>query len=111
MTPARKTESYLGLGMEDIIVQQRLEQEAVREAVAKRSMQEIQQEQEFQQCPPISNYLYLIYCPSTTRTLPKDPVYRLNACDSMTAPAFGHITRLLSTLQQMTFIELAQIKH
>ncbi|KAL9947910.1 hypothetical protein ACHAQF_006048 [Verticillium nonalfalfae] len=49
MTPARKTESYLGLGMEDIIVQQRLEQEAVREAVAKRSMQEIQQEQEFQQ--------------------------------------------------------------
>ncbi|KAM0277729.1 hypothetical protein ACHAQH_005590 [Verticillium albo-atrum] len=49
MAPARKTESFLGLGMEDIIVQQRLEQEAVREAVAKRSMQEIQQEQEFQQ--------------------------------------------------------------
>ncbi|KAM0322301.1 hypothetical protein ACHAQA_009590 [Verticillium albo-atrum] len=49
MPSARKTESFLGLGMEDIIVQQRLEQEAVRDAVAKRSMQEIQQEQEFQQ--------------------------------------------------------------
>ncbi|OLN95979.1 BTB/POZ domain-containing protein 1 [Colletotrichum chlorophyti] len=47
--PAPKAEPTLGLSMADIIGQQRREQEAVREAVAKRSMQEIQQEQEFQE--------------------------------------------------------------
>ncbi|KAL0934171.1 BTB/POZ domain-containing protein 1 [Colletotrichum truncatum] len=49
ITPAPKAEPMLGLSMADIIGQQKREQEIVREAVAKRSMQEIQQEQEFQQ--------------------------------------------------------------
>ncbi|KAI0133498.1 hypothetical protein BJ170DRAFT_164655 [Xylariales sp. AK1849] len=45
----RQTESAIGLGLADIIGQQRREQESVKEAVAKRSLQEIQQEQEFQE--------------------------------------------------------------
>ncbi|KAF9875954.1 BTB/POZ domain-containing protein [Colletotrichum karsti] len=49
ITPASKAEPILGLSMADIIGQQKREQEIVREAVAKRSMQEIQQEQEFQE--------------------------------------------------------------
>ncbi|KAK2013844.1 BTB/POZ domain-containing protein [Colletotrichum eremochloae] len=49
MTPASKAEPILGLSLQDIIVQQKREQEIVKEAVAKRSMQEIQQEQEFQE--------------------------------------------------------------
>ncbi|KAJ3954643.1 hypothetical protein N0V92_008851 [Colletotrichum tropicale] len=49
ITPAPKAEPTLGLSMADIIGQQKREQEIVREAVAKRSMQEIQQEQEFQE--------------------------------------------------------------
>ncbi|KAK0709816.1 hypothetical protein B0T26DRAFT_652768 [Lasiosphaeria miniovina] len=49
LTPARKAEPLLGYSMEDIIVQQRREQERVREAAAKRSLQEIQQEQAFQE--------------------------------------------------------------
>ncbi|KAI6269814.1 hypothetical protein MCOR27_009572 [Pyricularia oryzae] len=44
----QKAEPTLGLSMADIIGQQRREQELVKEAVAKRSLQEIQQEQEFQ---------------------------------------------------------------
>lgn len=42
-------ESLIGLGLADIIGQQRREQEIVKEAVAKRSLQEIQQEQAFQE--------------------------------------------------------------
>ncbi|KAK1579852.1 BTB/POZ domain-containing protein [Colletotrichum navitas] len=49
MTPASKSEPILGLSLQDIIGQQKREQEIVKEAVAKRSMQEIQQEQEFQE--------------------------------------------------------------
>ncbi|KAK1675725.1 BTB/POZ domain-containing protein [Colletotrichum godetiae] len=49
ITPANKAEPILGLSMADIIGQQKREQEIVKEAVAKRSMQEIQQEQEFQE--------------------------------------------------------------
>ncbi|WYZ35664.1 hypothetical protein EsH8_X_000311 [Colletotrichum jinshuiense] len=49
ITPAPKAEPTLGLSMADIIGQQKREQEIVKEAVAKRSMQEIQQEQEFQE--------------------------------------------------------------
>ncbi|KAK1983406.1 BTB/POZ domain-containing protein [Colletotrichum cereale] len=49
MTPASKAEPILGLSLQDIIGQQKREQEIVKEAVAKRSMQEIQQEQEFQE--------------------------------------------------------------
>ncbi|KAG9251307.1 BTB domain and ankyrin repeat-containing protein [Emericellopsis atlantica] len=48
MTPARKTEDFLGASMSDIIGQQAREQQKAKEAVAKRSLQEIQQEQEFQ---------------------------------------------------------------
>lgn len=47
--PARNTEPLLGLGLADIIGQQQREQEIVKEAVAKRSLQEIQQEQAFQE--------------------------------------------------------------
>ncbi|KAM0265640.1 hypothetical protein ACHAQJ_000074 [Trichoderma viride] len=47
--PAPKTESTLGLSMADIIGQQQREQEMVKEAVAKRSLQEIQEEQAFQE--------------------------------------------------------------
>ncbi|KAJ2906517.1 BTB/POZ domain-containing protein 1 [Zalerion maritima] len=49
ITPAAKVEPALSLGLADIIGQQQREQELVREAVAKRSLQEIQQEQEFQE--------------------------------------------------------------
>ncbi|KAF4989335.1 hypothetical protein FGRMN_9177 [Fusarium graminum] len=48
-TPATKAEPTLGFSLEDIIGQQRREQEAVKEAVAKRSLEEIQQEQAFQE--------------------------------------------------------------
>lgn len=48
-TPAPKLAEELGASMADIIGQQRREQEMVKEATAKRSLQEIQQEQEFQQ--------------------------------------------------------------
>ncbi|PTB69104.1 hypothetical protein BBK36DRAFT_1193188 [Trichoderma citrinoviride] len=47
--PAQKTEPTLGLSMADIIGQQQREQQLVKEAVAKRSLQEIQQEQAFQE--------------------------------------------------------------
>ncbi|KAI1373510.1 hypothetical protein F4677DRAFT_429142 [Hypoxylon crocopeplum] len=46
---APKPEQEIGLGLADIIGEQRREQEVVREAVAKRSLQEIQQEQAFQE--------------------------------------------------------------
>ncbi|KAI0002635.1 hypothetical protein F4779DRAFT_603625 [Xylariaceae sp. FL0662B] len=46
---APRHEQEMGLGLADIIGQQRREQEVVREAVAKRSLQEIQQEQAFQE--------------------------------------------------------------
>ncbi|KAI1078865.1 hypothetical protein F5B20DRAFT_546477 [Whalleya microplaca] len=46
---APRPEQQVGLGLADIIGQQRREQEVVREAVAKRSLQEIQQEQAFQE--------------------------------------------------------------
>lgn len=45
--PACKSESILGLSMADIIDLERRKQEAVKEAAAKRSLMEIQQEQEF----------------------------------------------------------------
>lgn len=44
-----KSEPMLGLSLADIIGQQKREQEMVKEAVAKRSLQEIQQEQAFQE--------------------------------------------------------------
>ncbi|RYP34112.1 hypothetical protein DL767_004447 [Monosporascus sp. MG133] len=44
-----KPEPEIGLGLADIIGQQQREQQSVREAVAKRSLQEIQQEQAFQE--------------------------------------------------------------
>ncbi|KAL1899776.1 hypothetical protein Sste5346_002642 [Sporothrix stenoceras] len=47
--PAPKAEPVLGLTMADIFLQQQLEQETMKEAVAKRSLQEIQQEQAFQE--------------------------------------------------------------
>ncbi|KAI0113023.1 hypothetical protein F4814DRAFT_420344 [Daldinia grandis] len=46
---APRPEQEIGLGLADIIGEQRREQESVREAVAKRSLQEIQQEQAFQE--------------------------------------------------------------
>ncbi|KAH7020858.1 uncharacterized protein B0I36DRAFT_367341 [Microdochium trichocladiopsis] len=46
---APKPDQELGLGLAEIIGQQQREQQSVREAVAKRSLQEIQQEQEFQE--------------------------------------------------------------
>ncbi|CAG9999119.1 unnamed protein product [Clonostachys byssicola] len=49
ITPASKSDFILGTSMADIIGQQRREQELVKEAVAKRSLQEIQQEQAFQE--------------------------------------------------------------
>lgn len=49
ITTTPKSETILGLSMADIIGQQRREQELVKEAVAKRSLQEIQQEQAFQE--------------------------------------------------------------
>ena len=47
--PAAKAEPSLQLSMADIIGQQRREQEVIKEAVAKRSLQEIQEEQAFQE--------------------------------------------------------------
>ncbi|KOS17409.1 BTB/POZ domain-containing protein 1 [Escovopsis weberi] len=47
--PVTKAENWLGASMADIIGQQRRERELVKEAVAKRSLQEIQQEQAFQE--------------------------------------------------------------
>ncbi|KAK4249697.1 hypothetical protein C7999DRAFT_39184 [Corynascus novoguineensis] len=47
--PAPKTEPLLGLSMQDIMGQQTRDKEQVKEAVAKRSLQEIQQEQAFQE--------------------------------------------------------------
>ncbi|KAL2128127.1 hypothetical protein VTI74DRAFT_9628 [Chaetomium olivicolor] len=47
--PAPKAEPLLGLSMEDIMGQQTRDKQQVREAVAKRSLQEIQQEQAFQE--------------------------------------------------------------
>jgi hypothetical protein len=46
---ATRAEPTLQLSMSDIIGQQRREQEVIREAVAKRSLQEIQEEQAFQE--------------------------------------------------------------
>jgi hypothetical protein len=48
-TPASKAEPSLQLSMADIIGQQRREQEVIKEAVAKRSLHEIQEEQRFQE--------------------------------------------------------------
>ncbi|KAI1848896.1 hypothetical protein JX266_005324 [Neoarthrinium moseri] len=45
----KQAESAFGLGLADIIGQQQREQESVKEAAAKRSLQEIQQEQAFQE--------------------------------------------------------------
>jgi inhibitor of Bruton tyrosine kinase len=47
--PVGEAEPSLQLSMADIIGQQRREQEIIREAVAKRSLQEIQEEQAFQE--------------------------------------------------------------
>lgn len=47
--PTAKAEPTLGASMADIIGQQQLEQQRVKEAVAKRSLQEIQEEQAFQE--------------------------------------------------------------
>ena len=49
IAPASKAEPSLHLSMADIIGQQRREQEVIKEAVAKRSLQEIQEEQAFQE--------------------------------------------------------------
>lgn len=49
ITPTRKVDEPFGASMADIIGQQAREQQLAKEAVAKRSLQEIQQEQEFQQ--------------------------------------------------------------
>ncbi|KAL7622179.1 hypothetical protein AAE478_007682 [Parahypoxylon ruwenzoriense] len=46
---APRPEQEVGLGLADIIGEQQREQQVVREAVAKRSLQEIQQEQAFQE--------------------------------------------------------------
>jgi hypothetical protein len=49
ITPERKAEPSSALSLADIIVQQKREQDMVKEAVARRSLQEIQQEQAFQE--------------------------------------------------------------
>lgn len=49
MKRAPKAEAMFGSSMADIIGQQQLEQQRVKEAVAKRSLQEIQEEQAFQE--------------------------------------------------------------
>ncbi|KAK4162856.1 BTB/POZ domain-containing protein 1 [Cladorrhinum sp. PSN259] len=49
ITPAHKAESFVGYSMEDIIALERRNQQAVKEAAAKRSLEEIQQEQAFQE--------------------------------------------------------------
>ncbi|CAG8981341.1 hypothetical protein HYALB_00005142, partial [Hymenoscyphus albidus] len=48
-TPTPQAEPALQLSMSDIIGQQRREQEVIKESVAKRSLQEIQEEQAFQE--------------------------------------------------------------
>lgn len=48
-TPTSRAEPSLQLSMSDIIGQQRREQEVIKEAAAKRSLQEIQEEQAFQE--------------------------------------------------------------
>ncbi|KAI9714167.1 MAG: hypothetical protein M1812_006495 [Candelaria pacifica] len=47
--PSSNAEPSLQLSMADILTQQQLEKDVIRDAVAKRSLQEIQQEQEFQE--------------------------------------------------------------
>lgn len=47
--PAPKAEATIGMSIADIIAQQQLEQRQIKEAVAKRSLQEIQEEQAFQE--------------------------------------------------------------
>ncbi|KAI9702786.1 MAG: hypothetical protein M1836_008000 [Candelina mexicana] len=47
--PPANAEPSLQLSMADILTQQQLEKDVIRDAVAKRSLQEIQQEQEFQE--------------------------------------------------------------
>lgn len=49
IAPARKDEHLLGFSMEEIILQQKLEQERIKGAMSKRSLQEIQEEQAFQE--------------------------------------------------------------
>jgi hypothetical protein len=49
INPASKAEPSLHLSMADIIGQQKREQDLIKEAVAKRSLQEIQEEQAFQE--------------------------------------------------------------
>jgi len=49
ITPTRRVEDVYGASMADIMGHQAREQQLAKEAVAKRSLQEIQQEQEFQQ--------------------------------------------------------------
>lgn len=49
MKPAPKAEAIIGSSMADIIGQQQMEQQRVKEAVAKKSLQEIQEEQAFQE--------------------------------------------------------------
>jgi inhibitor of Bruton tyrosine kinase len=47
--PQKQSDSVIGLGLADIIGQQQREQQSVKEAVAKRNLEEIQQEQAFQE--------------------------------------------------------------
>lgn len=47
--PKRETESFAGLGLADVIALERAQQESVKEAAAKRNLEEIQQEQAFQE--------------------------------------------------------------
>jgi inhibitor of Bruton tyrosine kinase len=49
LTPGPKAEATIGFSMADIIGQQEREQQHVKDAVAKRSLQEIQAEQEFEE--------------------------------------------------------------
>jgi inhibitor of Bruton tyrosine kinase len=49
IAPRSQAESTLGLSIDDIIRREQRERDIVKEAVAKRSLQEIQQEQEFQE--------------------------------------------------------------
>jgi alpha-tubulin suppressor-like RCC1 family protein len=49
MPTRSQAESTLGLSLDDIILREQRERDSVKEAMAKRSLQEIQQEQEFQE--------------------------------------------------------------